>query len=341
MGILAAAFTAVLLHRHANLCTVDNISQGSWHLNVTFDPSKKSYKHSERPRKELTFVGCPKTFKYIEHDHQRDYGRCSIFPASYIPDNCKLLAIQESTLVLRKYFNQLNGNQNKLKIQVIGDSLGAQLDVGGRCMIEMLKLNNDTDLTHIRDQYLRNDYPCLEGCSNKSFAEVWANIMCFSCRDGIPKPYSLETSWYRHIDLDTNIVVLNSGAWYNGHLLRPTSNFEKEYTTTLRISLDIATKLAAERNITVVWTPLPPLKGPGGQRYSWDKFESRNERAKKMFAGTAIHYIDINSLIRTLRKLNPSVDFKGDFHFCNPSPSSVLSFLYRSILSLLVAQLNA
>lgn len=338
-------FASIMGGRSApsHLCSASDDLLGEWQVNVSYNRESKSYVPVDKPTKELPFIGCKKTYEYVANHwvatvrHQVDYGKCAVMPSVFVPRNCKLLEIGESAKALRQYFNRVNGNRLPLKVQVIGDSLGQQLEIGARCIVEIESRGEDVVMVHNRDQYLRSDYPCAAECTNKTHAEITTNFDCHACRDGEPRTYSLESSWLRYVNNDTNIVVLNTGAWYNGYLLRD-KQYEAQYDRTIKISMEVAAVLT-ERNISVIWTPLPPVKYPG-KKFAWDQFIPRNKRTRDMLVGSAIHYIDFNPQIIRLRDVNPSIDYKGQFHFCNPSPSAVLTFMFKVTLSLLHSALT-
>jgi hypothetical protein len=359
-----APLTGVLMlllsqYSNINVCNKENFKDGSWFLNVSYNNAKHTYEYDPRMKKELTFIGCVDTYNYVANHseetvrHQIGYSKCAAAPSIYVPNNCKILDINESVRILQQHFNQ-HGKQmgqgtinqkgenakpathlKPLKIQVIGDSLGQQFEIAGRCILEKMGyLGNRVVMVHNRENYLRPDYPCFAPCiNNKTFASKFQNVICHSCMDGIHIPYSLESSWYGLVENDTNIVILNTGAWYNGYLLGYDSDYEEQYTNTIRQSIAIADKLA-ELNIVVLWTSLPPVLA-SGRKFAWDRFATRNTKTELIAKGSNLHYFDMNQQILQLRAINPSIDYKGKFHFCNPSPSSVLTFMFRTMLSIL------
>lgn len=345
MTLLLTAALSVIVSKYSNgICNTSSIFNGSWNTRVSFRNEIQAYEYNDNPPKEIPFSHCEKTYKsVVEHPvetvrHQAGYGRCAVSPSSYEPFACSVLKLGESVTILREYFNRKNGNNAPLKIDIVGDSLGSQLDIGTRCILERLKIDNVATAEYHRDVYLRQDFPCSPGCSNMTYAKT-DTILCYACRDGVQKPLSIETSWHQLIKNDSNIVILNTGAWYNSHLLGLDSDFELEYEKTVRFAVKIS-DLLAERNIVVLWTPLPPMPKNFGKKYAWDKFEARNQWTKALLAGSSILYMDVNPLIESLQKANPSVDYKGRFHFCSPTPSSVLTVMLETMLSLLCSTLS-
>lgn len=136
------------------------------------------------------------------------------------------------------------------------------------------------------------------------------------------------------IPKDTNMLILNTGAWYNRY--QGVENSALVYEETMTLLKPIIQQFLANGTV-VVWVPLPWNFDESREKpdsYEWKAFVQRNELAKRDLMKIGVIYLDGVEWANHFRRLNDSHASPDGLHSCNPGPTGIPSFINQAVFHL-------
>ena len=141
--------------------------------------------------------------------------------------------------------------------------------------------------------------------------------------------------------LDTKVIIVNTGSWYNQ--FQGIDNSSWAFTDTLFLLRPIFEDYIKNGTV-VVWLPLPPLldlsRDGSSDLFEWKSFEERNQQAKNDFIKLGVVYLDGVEIANRYRKENDSSISPDGLHWCNPGPTSIPSFINQAVFHAVAVELH-
>mmetsp|Transcript_29710 Transcript_29710/g.42410 ORF Transcript_29710/g.42410 Transcript_29710/m.42410 type:complete len:331 (-) Transcript_29710:69-1061(-) len=257
----------------------------------------------------------------------------------------------------------LNTGTKPLHIHFVGDSLGKQFAVALRCELEERRINSYSSAIHTNpinisfelDVNLRLGVHCHPKCISEPAFRLDQSIMlqktsglhaCSECNktvdhfnlssEGNPTVFlpvnkSNKFHWSNRIPTTANILIFETGAWYNRGIGLENSN--DDYLQTIHEFIEHIQPFIL-KGVSVVWIALPVNKMFfNDYNYEWCYFEGRNEATRKAFiaANLDILFVDFNPATSKRLAVDQNVSFDG-LHWRSPGPTSVPSFIMQVVL---------
>jgi hypothetical protein len=246
---------------------------------------------------------CPLTKSMIAHhahngvNHVISYN-CSLPELNYLEakfiynynyTNCSFWNYKKSVEYISNQIFNKRGNK-AINIHHVGDSLGGIYAVASGCLRE---INNVTDFVKVSIQHdisLRNDIPCSNSCfsKHKDYKSSVFVASCSKCNSTFQHVAfdSLSPNFFiNNVPIETNILILNAGSWYN-ELKLGENNSESIYEETLHLLAPILNNLI-HRGMIVVWIELPyrpnDIMNSTNPKYDWNSYFVKDVHAKKHF----------------------------------------------------------
>ena len=318
------------------LCTKSNIFKGKWTISANLVAPHYT---------EMIDKQCPHF-----HIELNKYVYSTPFKLSFFEtnDDCKVIPLEKSLEIYRKEFGS-----TEPKVIAVGDSLVQQTIFAADCDSESFHIGKITSRNHFhRSNYLRHDIPCdFKNCSDPSFVEFWnqperqQHSPCLGCAIAHTVKSSYRNDSLNHkifpwvydgsIPNQTDILILDVGAWISrGHSL---SNFSETFKETLEL---LAPKIIylqkTHPNMTIFWqgqrlTPVIPVD------HELQTVPNRNLLAQAILGPLGVIYLDLYSFSKE-RVLNDPKCMPDNYHFMNPGPFAVPSFLWERIMHLFIVE---
>lgn len=263
-SISTSLFHTPLLFNN-KVCQVDYFLDGKWtysgrneSTNWDICPSTRAflsynedfYHNGVTKTNQISGYGCNESQDlYLEAKFEYNYTKS-------IEVGCSMWDYKKSVNYISAHFFKKYKVKN-LYIHHIGDSIGGLYSVASSCLSE---IHNMTDIVHVsyhHDISLRNDVPCANSCKNISILpKRYECSKCNSVTMEVKKfdLFSSELS-LNNIPSLTNILVLNTGSWYNEHEFSNITLYHS-YENTLILLVSILKSLI-RRDIIVLWIALP------------------------------------------------------------------------------------
>ena len=285
-------------------------------------------------------------------------------------NDCMFYSLNESLSLLykRNFFNSLSN----ATVLYVGDSLGVQYYLSAVCRIDNSildgKVNNnnnnnqkqesgihDSDYEIARIQniiiermQLRTEvsfltyFPCHPLClKDNQYRLSNSQRICKKCSDGVFRANNTDVTdeyhWIHKLDPNVKVLILNSGSWYNY-----ASGMSPVYVYEIYAQMLSDMKPFLEQYILqgtkVIWIMLPPFQQNQflDPNANYETYEQKNRIVRDVLSDTGVIFLDINELIASRMKADPSV-LAEPGHYCSPHESSIPDLLNRVIFHLLAS----
>lgn len=226
-------------------------------------------------------------------------------PAKFKPSSCSLNSIADSLNTIRRHIDAV--------IAFVGDSLAGQQFVAASCLLEERQIDH-VKLHHISDFFLDHVIRCTNACLynatyRSQFSGEYFNP-CYSCPNGEIKENPLTPpKWISAIPNSTNVLILNSGAWYNAAQGLDDSNHA--YFLMLRRIAPLLQSFV-QNGMIVLWISLPPayISNSTKEGYHWHYFARKNDIVSSVLRDAGVVILDPTpaTLARKLQDYHVSHD---------------------------------
>lgn len=315
--------------RYGQLCNLGNIFNGSW----VFEAGEAS-----------SYVMCPKAEQTSIGIDEASYLCKSYRAAEFNRDNgCRALSYESISSILGKHLREK-------EVFYIGDSLGTQQYLAALC--DMEKVNSTLKINFLGEATFLPDVPCDSRCGDDGgvFLRHWLKVhprLCLACPTGKPTKYTRENvtdSWMKKLNTSkAGVAIFNSGVWYNwlhGYGRFPVHSFDSTtvYKTMLEHIMPSIEQLVRQ-GMKVYWISIPTIPHNDGNRKKlrregeFEYYSSKNDLARKAVENTGAVFLDITDVTHSRRLSDESITIDG-YHWCNPGPTAITSFINQAIFHL-------
>lgn len=301
---------------HLPLCTIQQIDNGNWSILYRYNITG-------------TYNNCPQFEKLVYSDerltsHKAQYMNGMFHPGVFEIDNCRVFKLIESIHMLYKHYGR------KVVVHYIGDSISRQQYEALSCEIERLRLTNYIEISYEQNLSLQYDSFCDRDCySNRTFYENEIALFfnrCMTCNMSYnsyeEQKKALETMphWTDTIPTRSDIIIMNSGAWYS-------SLTAKDYLQKLKKineEVNVSARRISKAGKVLVWSAFPPTLL---SHFVGADFDVKHRIAEDAMANSDVTFIKLNHTIARRFHADPGIAQWDGIHFVNPNPYSLPTFV--------------